>query len=328
MTIEPLEEPGSAAGTAGEAPDDGPVVHPSGEAPLAGAFVIGIVGDSGSGKNTVADVVSTLLGRQRVTDLRLDDYHRFTRAERHEKGLTPLNPIVHNLPLMQEHLRLLRQGRPIRNRSYLHDDGSFGPIRLIEAREMVVARGLLGYPTPELQDLYDLRVFLEPEPDLLFRWKLRRDMLFRGYTEAAVLKTIAIHLLDSKEFVLPQAARAHVHVRYELPDWEAPDSEVRSTIRLRGSAADPQVLRDLAEALPVEVTPGEEPILRIPAEVPREAVERWLSVGFPAAPLPDTLGMYHDEKAELCYRASLAIVEGLIALLGERIRHRRTEAAH
>src|SRR5690606_34716362 len=145
-----------------------------------------------------------LLGPERVTELRLDDYHRYTREERAGRGLTALNPAVHNLALMDEHLRLLRQGRPIRNRSYNHSDGSFGPIRTIEPREIVVVRGLLGMPTDELQSLYHLSVFLEPEPDLLFRWKLRRDVQSRGYTEAEVLKNIVQHLLDSKEFVLPQ----------------------------------------------------------------------------------------------------------------------------
>ena len=45
-------------------------------------FVLAIVGDSGSGKSTVADAVTALIGPERVTDLRLDDYHRFTREER------------------------------------------------------------------------------------------------------------------------------------------------------------------------------------------------------------------------------------------------------
>src|SRR5690606_22797158 len=40
-------------------------------------FVVGIVGDSGSGKTTVAEAIAELLGRDRVSDLRLDDYHKF-----------------------------------------------------------------------------------------------------------------------------------------------------------------------------------------------------------------------------------------------------------
>ncbi|HET7321446.1 MAG TPA: hypothetical protein VFI96_03055, partial [Longimicrobiaceae bacterium] len=101
-------------------------------------FVLGIVGDSASGKNTVADAVEQLLGPGRTADVRLDDYHRFTRAERAERGVSAVNPSVHNTPLMAEHLALLRQGRPIRNRSYDHSNGTFGPIRAIEPREVVL----------------------------------------------------------------------------------------------------------------------------------------------------------------------------------------------
>ncbi|HEU0053284.1 MAG TPA: hypothetical protein VFQ39_08905, partial [Longimicrobium sp.] len=150
-------------------------------------FLLGVVGDSGSGKNTVAQGVSALIGDDRVSTLQLDDYHRYTRAERQELGMTALNPAVHNLNLMGEHLQLFRRGRPVRNRSYEHTDGTFGSIRTVEPNEVVIVRGLLGFPTDELRGMYDLAVFLQPEPELLFRWKLRRDVKARGYTEAEVL---------------------------------------------------------------------------------------------------------------------------------------------
>jgi uridine kinase len=280
------------------------------------AFVLGIVGDSGSGKNTVADAVAHLLGPERTTDVRLDDYHRFTREERVARGLSALNPVVHNLALMQEHLALLRQGRPIRNRSYSHFDGTFGPLRKIEAREIVLVRGLLGFPTKELGKLYDLAVFLQPEPELLFRWKLRRDVHYRGYTEAEVLKSIAKHLLDSKEFVLPQAARAHLHVHYELPDWEAVDREVRTTIRLRREAAELTRSVDLFEGLPIgQEDDGADLVVRIPSELSEEQIDAWGRAAFPASYDPEVTGIYSDETGATQRRPSLAIVEVLIAKL-------------
>src|SRR4051794_7072983 len=156
-------------------------------------FLLGIVGDSGSGKSTVAAGVASLIGPDRVSTLELDDYHRHTRAERQELGLTALHPSVHNFPLMQEHLQLLGRGRPVRNRCYDHTDGTFGAARTVEPNEVVLVRGLLGFPSDELRAVYDLAVFLQPEPELLFRWKLRRDVKTRGYTEAEVLKRIAGH---------------------------------------------------------------------------------------------------------------------------------------
>lgn len=291
------------------------------------AFVLGIVGDSGSGKTTVADSVAALLGNDRVTDVRLDDYHRFTREERAGKGLTALNPVVHNLALMQEHLRLLRQGRPIRNRSYVHADGTFGPIRLIEANDIVLVRGLLGFPTRELQKLYDLAVFLQPEPELLFRWKLRRDVLFRGYEEAEVLKSIAAHLLDAKEYVLPQAERAHVLVNYELPDWEAPDAQVLTMIRLRREAAEFGREEALFGGLPVDrQEEGEEVVIRIPAVIDEAEVDAWGRDRLPDHYVAGTTGQYSDETGESQRRATLAVVEVLIADLASRMSAELTRA--
>ena len=287
-------------------------------------FVLGIIGDSGSGKSTVAQAVTVLLGADRVADLRLDDYHRFTREERRERGVTALNPIVHNLPLMREHLQLLRRGRPIRNRSYQHADGSFGPIRTIEPREVVLALGLMGYPNQDMRSLYDLTVFLEPEPELLFRWKLRRDTLSRGYTEAEVLKHIAKHLLDAKEFVLPQAQHADVVVRHELPDPEAPDAEVRTSLQLRVPDSARLRVREAVSELGAGAAEWEEheehAVFRPSPDLPLAEVDRWGAELFGATYDADRVGRYRNEAGAPWRRAPLAVVEVTIALLVEGAR--------
>lgn len=284
--------------------------------------VLGIVGDSGSGKNTVADGVAALLGSERVTDLRLDDYHRFTREERAERGITALNPTVHNLPLMREHLQLLRQGRQIRNRSYNHSDGSFGAIRVIEPREAVLARGLLGYPDEQLRAMYDLAVFLAPEPDLLFRWKLRRDVNSRGYTETEVLKHITHHLLDAKQFVLPQAMRADLMVSYEIPEWDSPDSEVRTTLLFRrGAAGVAEGLIDspaLVQRLEWKRI-GEDLELQLPADLAVEDVEQWAKRHFLETYQPARIGVFEEADGSAVHSARLTFVEVMIARLTESI---------
>src|SRR5215212_2502769 len=261
-------------------------------------FVLGIVGDSGSGKSTVAEGVAALIGADRVSTLELDDYHRYTRAERQELGVTALHPTVHNFPLMQEHLRLLGRGRPVRNRRYDHSDGSFGPIRVVQPNEVVLVRGLMGFPTNELRSAYDLAVFLQPEPELLFRWKLRRDVKTRGYSEAEVLKYIAKHLLDSKEYVLPQAERADLVVRYEIPAWDAPDSEVRATLVLRRNAAEAVRSNGIAHRFNGHVAfdeDGDALVVKVDAGLPPELVDEWAAERFPETFTPAQLGSFMDE---------------------------------
>jgi phosphoribulokinase len=287
-------------------------------------FVLGIIGDSGSGKSTVARGVRELLGEARVTTLSLDDYHRYTRAERTELGLTALNPMVHDLALVQEHLQLLKRGRPVRNRSYEHADGTFGPLRSIEPEEVVMVRGLLGFPTEELRAAYDLTVFLYPEPELLFRWKLRRDTKTRGYTEAEVLKHIARHLVDSKLYVIPQADRADVVVRYEVPEWDAPDSEVLTSLVLRRRAADAVRTNGVGdrfgEHLAFEEKDGGDLALRVGTDIPAEAVAAWGRERFPETYESAQFGRFQDEEGGYGRQWPLAFIQVLIADLTQKLR--------
>lgn len=297
------------------------------ETPRSFPFILGIIGDSGSGKSTVAKGVRALIGPDRVASLELDDYHRYTRAERLALGMTPLNPAVHNLSLMHEHLQLLRRGRPVRNRRYDHSDGSFGPVRILEPREVVIARGLLGFPSDELRASYDLAVFLQPEAELLFRWKLRRDVKTRGYSEAEVLKHIAHHILDAKEYVLPQADRADLVVRYDLPEWDAPDSEVRLTLHLRRAAAEAlrsdAALAHFAEYVQLEEGEDGDVVLRVSNELPDALVNERVRIRFPASEAASGVGMYHDDAGATTQCAPLCFVELLIADLTQKLR--RTE---
>ncbi|MDQ3556079.1 MAG: hypothetical protein M3409_04790 [Gemmatimonadota bacterium] len=292
-------------------------------------FMLAIVGDSGSGKNTVADGVRALIGPDRVTSLELDDYHLFTRTERAERGVTALHPSVHNFGMMREHLQILRQGRPVRNHSYNHADGTFGPMRTVESRDVVLARGLLGFPTEELRASYDLAVFLHPEPELLFRWKLRRDVGTRGYTEAEVLKNIAQHLLDSKEFVVPQAELADLVVRSEVPDADASDAQVQTSLILRRAAAeavrDDFARRDLGGGLRLEEQ-GDELVVRLTEQLDDGEVEGWAASCFPHSYTPGTLGEYVDQNGERAHRTALIFTQVLIAGLTQKLRRTRSSA--
>ena len=55
-------------------------------------IILGIVGDSASGKTTLSAGVAQILGEERCTVLCTDDYHRYDRRERGEKGLSAHRP--------------------------------------------------------------------------------------------------------------------------------------------------------------------------------------------------------------------------------------------
>ncbi len=51
-------------------------------------IMLSIAGDSGSGKTTVTRGVVRVLGEDQVTHLSTDDYHRYDRRQRGERGIT------------------------------------------------------------------------------------------------------------------------------------------------------------------------------------------------------------------------------------------------
>ena len=89
-------------------------------------IILGIVGDSASGKTTLSAGVAQILGADRCTVICTDDYHKFDRAERAANGLSALDPRANYVDVLEHHLRLLRDGESILKPVYDHRTGTLG----------------------------------------------------------------------------------------------------------------------------------------------------------------------------------------------------------
>ena len=88
-------------------------------------YLIGVAGDSGSGKSTFTQAISDIFGEELVSSITVDDYHLYDRKTRSEMGITPLLHTANNLKLLEENLIDLKAGRTIQKPVYLHDHGTF-----------------------------------------------------------------------------------------------------------------------------------------------------------------------------------------------------------
>jgi len=145
-------------------------------------IILGIVGDSASGKTTLSAGVAQILGEAHCTVICTDDYHRYDRAQRAAAGLSALDPRANYIDVLEQHLRLLRGGEPILKPVYDHRRGTLEPPEYVRPKDFVIAEGLLGYATRAMRDCFDVKVYLDPEEELRRRWKLHRDTTRRGYT--------------------------------------------------------------------------------------------------------------------------------------------------
>jgi phosphoribulokinase len=180
-------------------------------------IILGVVGDSATGKTTLSRGLVRMLGENNVTHVAADDYHRYDRRQRAEHQITPLHPDCNYIDIMERHFAELRAGNAILKPVYQHKNGTFGPPVYTTPKQFTLIEGLLGYHTPELRESYDVRVFLAPPEDLRRRWKVQRDCSRRGYTTDQVLAELDRREPDSEAFIRPQRRHADMLVSF-LPD--------------------------------------------------------------------------------------------------------------
>src|SRR6266704_5274892 len=203
-------------------------------------IMLSIVGDSGSGKTTITRGVVRVLGEDKVTHFCSDDYHRYDRRQRAERGITPLDPACNYLDVLTCDVRHFRQNEAILKPVYQHAAGTFGPPVYLSPARFVVAEGLLVNHTAELREMFDIRVYLNPPEDLRRRWKVARDCSRRGYTTDQVLAELDRREPDSEAFIRPQRHNADIIVAFQ-PSTGGDQEHLDCVLTLRDSLPHPDL---------------------------------------------------------------------------------------
>ncbi len=171
-------------------------------------FVLGIGGDSGSGKDTLAGALSGLFGAHSVAHLSGDDYHLWDRQKPIWQVMTHLDPRGNDLDQLSQDIRALTDGRVIRVPRYDHDSGHKSRPTHVPSNDFVIATGLHVLYTPELRELFELAVFLDMDEGLRRHFKVARDTAARGYSREQVVASLEQRRSDSDRYIAPQADNA------------------------------------------------------------------------------------------------------------------------
>jgi len=297
------------------------------EALVASPVVLGFVGDSGSGKTTVARGVASIIGEDRVAFLSVDDYHRYSRAERFQRGLAPADPDNNYLDIAEQHLGLLRRGQPILKPVYDHGPGELVEPEYVAPKPYIIVEGLMGFATRKLRDCYDVKVFLDPDEPLRVAWKTQRDTRRRGYTADQVEETIRTAAVAAARFVQPQRRHADVVVQFlAVGDGAEDEASERLGVRhiLRPTLPHPELtpLLETASGIGVTLELGRDgdgmPVDRLEIsalidDLQARRLERYLWDLVPeTGGMHDTLGRFEDAQAGETSHA-LALTQLLMA---------------
>ena len=270
--------------------------------------MLAIAGDCAVGKTTIARGLVEALGRERITSICVDDYHRYDREERRSLGLTPLDPQCNYVEVMEQDLQHLARGEPILKPTYNHRDGTIGRPELVEPRPFIIVEGLLALHTSVMRSCFDVTAYIDPPEPLRRKWMVERDCTRRGYTEEEVLEEIRQREPDSETFIRPQRSAADIVVRFAPIEerGETLDDPLSALLLLRPTVHHPDlrhvVTDDVRAAVHLKLTRDEDgkPVdaLHIHAYADRNLtadVEHaiWSCLDVPDR-LPPVLGMFED----------------------------------
>lgn len=154
-------------------------------------LVLGIAGGSGSGKSTIAKSILEALPEGRGVLLQQDHYYRSQShlPPQERASVNYDHPDALELDLLTQHLDALRTGQPITRPTYeftIHDRLKEG-LR-IEPAPVIVVEGILVLADERLRSRFEVKLFVDTDPDLRVIRRIRRDIEHRGRTFAQVRK--------------------------------------------------------------------------------------------------------------------------------------------
>jgi uridine kinase len=177
-------------------------------------LVIGIAGGSGSGKTTVAQEILNRVGADRIAFLQHDSYYKdltgLPPGQRFELNFD--HPDSLETELLTEHVMCLREGRAVDVPIYdFSTDSRTGQTFTVNPQPVILVEGILIFVDATLRKLFDIKIFVDTDPDIRFIRRLQRDITERGRTPESVIKQYLttvrpMHL----EFVEPSKRYADV----------------------------------------------------------------------------------------------------------------------
>ena len=173
-------------------------------------FLIGIGGNSGTGKSTISNALLRILTPQNTVIIRGDDMHKWQRGHEKWQDFTHLDPKANHLHSEIDSLKKLKAGRKVYRRHYDHDTGQFTQEKLLKAKNIIIFEGLHSFYLSMQNHLYDLKIFMKPSLELMQHWKIIRDKNERGHSKEKTLQQLRSREKDSKKYIETQIKNADI----------------------------------------------------------------------------------------------------------------------
>jgi uridine kinase len=145
------------------------------------SLVMALAGGTGAGKTTVAREITA--GVDSVTVVPLDNYYR-DRSDQPMEERRQVNydhPDAFDWPLVREELSALCEGRPVEMPQYDFTVHNREDERVtVRPGEVIVVEGILALYDDVVDEMLDLKLYVETDADVRILRRIRRDVVERG----------------------------------------------------------------------------------------------------------------------------------------------------
>ena len=182
-----------------------------------------IAGGTGSGKTTVVKKLTERLPKGEVVVIPQDSYYKDSSnvPVEERQNINFDHPDAFEWPLLERHLRELREGKPIEQPIYSYLTCTRQPETIhVEPKEVVIVEGILALCDSKLREQMDIKVFVDADPDERLIRVISRDIRERGRTAEAVmqrytrvLKPMHLQFIEPckryADIIIPQGGHNH-----------------------------------------------------------------------------------------------------------------------
>lgn len=202
---------------------------------------IAVAGGTGSGKTTISMAIIDRVGSHNIAYIPHDAYYKdLSHVPLAERGFANYDhPDALETTLMREHILRLQSWEPVEIPIYDYTQHRrTDQVQIVAPQPIIMVEGILVLAETILRPLFDVKIYVDADPDIRFIRRMQRDIVDRGRTvESVVQQYMATVRPMHLEFVEPSKRYADVIIPEGGSNTVAIDM-VSDRIRMLVQAAD------------------------------------------------------------------------------------------